>query len=424
MIRTWSWSMLAAAVAGVAAAVPAAILPAGLGVAVAGTVLCGLAFLLWPWAVLPVGIIGGSIASGLLNVTDVRMFVVMHTLPLVAGCTALVVRHLAGWRPDRSPQWRSSSIAMAALGVGIGVAAVYGLAMGHLPWNVLVATYQVAVVPAYFFLALHTLRTRSWLRAAALLYLVPVAVLTTIELATPGRHGGLLSALAIPPLMVLAGRARGWYRAGLVLLAAVFLADVALASYRGVWLAVGLAILIMLVRGGPVVRRGLLVTVAGAVLLLGVLTLHSGVRERSAAVATAFERDAGHRGPESAVGLETFATRPLVGAGLGQSTQQVYVKGFTVTDVGPVYHAFWVMILANLGLVGLFAVLWPVLRTLRAGLTQHNGIALAFAALTCGFLGAAFFAGPTDGHWELGLLPALTVIARQTGRRSRVLEAQ
>ncbi|MFY1669594.1 O-antigen ligase family protein [Plantactinospora sp. WMMB334] len=411
MSRLWVPSALTAGAIGAATALPVAILPTSLGVAVGGTVLCALGFVVWPWAVLPVGIIGGSVASGLLGVADVQTFVIMHTLPLVAGCAALAVRYLLGWWPEQSPPWRRTGLAMAVLSAGIGVAAVYGLAMGNLPRNVLVAAYQVAVIPAYFFLALHTLHTRRWLRAAALLYLVSAGVLTTIELSNPGRHGGLLAVLAVPPLMVLAGRARGWRRAGLALLTAVFLADVVLASYRGIWLVTGVAVLILLVRGGAAVRRGVLVTVTGAILLFGLISLHPGVRERSTVVTMALERDAGHRLPESAVGLAAFATQPLVGAGLGQSAQQVYVEGYTVTDVGPVYHAFWVMILANSGLLGLFAVLWPVLRALPAGLARRNPLALAFAALTCGFLGAAFFAGPTDGHWELGLLPALTLLA-------------
>ncbi|MFD0967969.1 hypothetical protein ACFQ3X_04840 [Plantactinospora endophytica] len=399
-----------AAVAGTTVAVSAAVLPGQLGIAAAGTVLCGLGFVVWPWAVLPMGIIGGSIASGLLGVADVQTFVLLHTLPLVAGCAALVVRRMllpavAVGRPS------TSTVAMAGLSVATAVAAVYGLALGNQPWNVLVAAYQVAVIPAYYFLATYTLDTPRRLRAGAVCYLSVVGVLTAIEIATPGRHGGLLSALAVPPLMVLAGRAHGWYRAGLILLTALFLTDVVLASYRGIWLAAGTAMLIMLVRGGRVVRYGVLAAVAGAILVLGASSLHSGVRERSSVVSLAFQRDSGHRVPESTVGLDAFAAAPLLGAGLGQSSPQVYVKGFTVTDVGPVYHAFWVMILANLGLLGLVAVLWPVARTLRAGLTRHNDLALAFAALTCGFLAAAFFAGPTDGHWELGLLPALTMLA-------------
>ncbi|MGX7671281.1 O-antigen ligase family protein [Plantactinospora sp. DSM 117369] len=402
-------TVAAAAVAGTAVAVPAAVLPAHAGIAAAGTVLCGLGFVLWPWAVLPIGIIGGSIASGLLGATDVRTFVVLHTLPLMAGCAALVVRRIL--LPTAVPARPSpSGVAMAGLAIATAVAAVYGLALGNQPWNVLVAAYQVAVIPAYYFLATCTLDTPRRLRAAAICYLSTIAVLTAIEIATPGRHGGLLSALAVPPLMVLVGRTRGWQRAGLVLLTALFIADVVLASYRGIWLAAGVAVLIMLLRGGRVVRRGVLATVAGAVLLLGAISLHSGVRDRSSAITVALQRDSGYRVPESAVGLDAFASQPLLGAGLGQSTPQVYVNGFTVTDVGPVYHAFWVMILANLGLLGLIAVLWPVARTLRTGLAQHNGLPLAFAALTCGFLGAAFFAGPTDGHWELGLLPALTML--------------
>lgn len=411
---------VAGALAGVAAAGPVALLPGDVGLAAGAGVLCLVVFLRWPWAVLPVGIIGGTIAAVLLGDGGIQAYVVLHALPLAAGGAALLLRRLAGAAPARpsppGPVDRRSHLGMSILAVLTVVAAGYGLALGNLPWNVLVATYQIAVIPAYFFLAMHTLDTPGRLRAAAILYLTTAGILTAIELATPGRHGGLLSSLAVPPLMILAGRARGWQRAALVLVVSVFIADVVLASYRGVWLAAGLAVLILLLRGGPVVRRGVAVSMAGAALILVAFSFNDGIRERAAEMTSALERDAGHRMPESAFGWDVFTARPLVGAGLGQSVPQVYVEGFTITDVGPVYHAFYVMILANLGLVGLVAVLWPVLGALRAGLRQRDGSALAFAALTAGFLAAAFFAGPTDGHWELGLLPALTLLAARHRR--------
>lgn len=200
-----------------------------------------------------------------------------------------------------------------------------------------------------------------------------------------------------------------------MLVAAGFTADVVLASYRAIWLAAGLAILIMVVRGGPVIRRGVAWTVTGGILLLAGLSLSAGVRERSSVMMTAFGRSAGHRAPEAAVGVDVFATQPIAGAGLGQSSRDIYLPGMGMTDVGPVYHAFYVLVLANFGLIGLCAVLWPVLRTLRVGFADRDGMPLAFTALTCGFLVGAFFAGPTEGHWELGLLPALTLLTARAG---------
>jgi hypothetical protein len=114
-----------------------------------------------------------------------------------------------------------------------------------------------------------------------------------------------------------------------------------------------------------------------------------------------------------------FSAQPLFGAGLGQRTPQIYIPGFAVTDVGPVYHAFYVLLLANLGIVGLCLVIWPILRCTWVGLRDRSGPGLAYAGLTAGFLAAALVSSPTDGHWELGLLPALTVLTATPLARSR-----
>jgi hypothetical protein len=121
---------------------------------------------------------------------------------------------------------------------------------------------------------------------------------------------------------------------------------------------------------------------------------------------------AGYRHAEAVVGLRVWSEHPFLGAGLGQTTRSVYLEGFGLTDVGPTYHAFWMVVLANLGLVGLLAVLAPLLVAVSAGMSTPSGPALGFAATLCGFLCSATFAGPTDGHWELGLLAALTMLTR------------
>ncbi|MEU6078416.1 O-antigen ligase family protein [Micromonospora sp. NPDC047074] len=409
--------VLAGAVLGVTLSL-VLMLPGPAAPAGAGALLFLLVFLLWPWTVLPVGILGGALAGAFLGGGDIRVYVAAHLLLLATGGVALAVRH--GLRLDTRPRRTPAHTGMLCV-VGLTVVgAGYGLAIGNLPTQVLVAAYQIAILPVYFFLAIHTLTTRRRLVAAGLLYLAAVVGLTAVSMAVPGRHGGLLALLAAPMLMWVAGRTRGLRRATAVVLAAFLCADVLLASYRGIWLAAGVTFLVMLVLGRRSVRLGMAATAAAGILVAGLLALHPGVRERAQEIGDGLRQSAGYRGPESIVGLGVFAERPLLGAGLGQSTTDIYLADFASTDVGPVYHAFYVTLLANVGLVGLGLVLWPILRSIRAGLASRDGPGVPFAALCCGFLVAAMFAAPTDGHWELGLLPALTLLTspwRATGAR-------
>ncbi|MFI7080255.1 O-antigen ligase family protein [Micromonospora sp. NPDC049903] len=393
----------------------ATMLPGIMAVAATGALVFLAVFLIWPWTVLPVGIVGGAVAGGLVGGGDVRTYVAAHLLLLAVGATALLIRYALG--VGRGGRRTPADTGMLVV-IGLTVAAAcYGLAIGNLPTEVVVAGYQIAILPLYFFLATHTLTTDRRLIAAGLLYVGVVAVLAAISMTVPGRHGGLLTLLAVPPLIWYAGRARGWRRVASVLLAGFFAIDVVLASYRGIWLAAAVTLMIMLVFGGRAVRTGLAATAATGCVVATLLALDPGVRERAQEIATGLEQSAGYRASESVVGLDVFAQRPVLGAGLGQSTTDVYLADFALTDVGPVYHAFYVTLLANVGLLGLALVLWPVLRGIRGGLVDRDGAALPFAALCCGFLGAAVFAAPTDGHWELGLLPALALLTVRERRK-------
>ena len=138
-----------------------------------------------------------------------------------------------------------------------------------------------------------------------------------------------------------------------------------------------------------------------------------GDHARSVEMINALSRNPGYRLPEAVVGLHTFAESPFIGHGIGQATRKVYLPTFEVADVGPLYHSFWVTIMANLGIVGLACVLWPIFVALRVGTRVREGAPLGFSALMVGWIAGAMFAGPTDGHWELGLLPALTILAYQ-----------
>jgi O-antigen ligase len=412
-----AWFVAVAAATAAAVAVLAGV--SGLvGLVGTGFLVTWLVFVLWPWAVLPTAIIGGTVASALIGDTGVHMLVTMHAIPVVAGLLALITRTSLGYDRDLVPRFYRRAGLLAP--IVLAALAVYGLAVGNATTPVFVATYHIAVLPAYFLMAMHTLGSPQWRTRAAILFTAPVVGVALFSFGLPGRHGGLLSLLAMAPLMVLAGQSRRWHRTAYALMAAALAADVVLSSFRGIWLAAGVVVAILLLRGGTTIRRGVLITALTVVtvyLFVVALGLSPFLQGRSATVAEQVDRDAGYRLPEAEVGLRVFESRPWLGAGPGQSTPDVYLPGFAVTDVGPVYHAFYVLILANIGLLGLCAIAWPMLRAVRLGLAERDGMALAFAALTCGFLVNALVTGPNEGHWELGILPALILLLRQRAPR-------
>ncbi|MFI7658071.1 hypothetical protein ACIBTW_04205 [Micromonospora parva] len=76
------------------------LLPGPVGLVAAIAVLCAGVFLLWPWAVLPVGIVGGAVLSG----GDVRAFIAVKVLLLAAGGAALAVRRWLGVETTPRPR--------------------------------------------------------------------------------------------------------------------------------------------------------------------------------------------------------------------------------------------------------------------------------------------------------------------------------
>lgn len=397
-----------------------------------GFAACVTAFAIWPWAVLPTGILLGTSATVWAGRTDVRSIAVVHLVPIVAGWAGLVVRRAFTTDAVESRERRSivlspPSIGMAGAGALVMVAALYGLALGNHIDDVLAATYHLGVIPLYYFTAIATLASREWRQRAALAYVVVVTVLTAISMTSPGRHGGLLSSLAIPLLLVAISRTTGQRRVVLALVTAGLAIDVALGSYRGIWVALAIALGVLAVRGGPSIRSGLfrvgLLCAIGAAVVVAAATVSNVVRDRVSHVGDALTRGPGYRAAEARIGLRVFADRPLFGAGSGQSTPPQYVADFRITTVGPIYHAFYVVLLANVGLVGLIVVLSPIVRATWMGLGSTDLIPVALAALTAGYLVAAMVISPTNGHWELGLFPALTVLTLRSATVARDLPA-
>jgi hypothetical protein len=407
---------LAAAVCGILGASLLDLVPGRSSVLAAGAVLCLLVFVLWPWSVLPVGVVGVTAATPLLGDGHLTFIVLLHTGVLALGSVALLLRRIVS-APGDSPVRTIADAPMLAMVAIVLLGGGYGMESGNDPHKVSIAAYELGVIPAYYFLTTHTLTSPRRLRAAGILYVVCAAGLAASEFAQPGRHGGLLSLLALPPLLIAAGRVDRWKRAGVALLLAGFTADLVFASYRAMWLAAAVALVLLLARTtAPIRRAAITAGVCGTTVMLLAAASSAGAHSRSTLMGDELHQGAGYRTSEAAVGLQVLAHRPLFGAGLGQTVPHVYLPGFAVTDVGPTYHVFYVMILANVGLLGLAVTLWPILRAAKAGMATRDGYALAFSCLTCGFLAAAAFAGPSDGHWELGLLPALALTAARAER--------
>lgn len=431
----WWLAALAGAAIGPAGAAILALAPGPLGLALAGGFLCWLTFTALPWLVLPVGVLGGAVVAWQVADGDTATLVTVHVCIVAAAVLALLTRRIGrpGERRTRTP----ADLPMLLVGVVALLGAGYGLTLGQPAYDVLVGSYHLAVVPAYFFLATATLTSPRRRQAGAVAYVSGAAVLAALGLATPGQHGGLLSALALVPLLAYAAGTTQWHRAGLGLLGGLFGADIVLSGQRTVWIAVGVAVVVLLVRGSLDLRRCVGAAMLACVALLaGGVAFSDGMWERSSTIVETLSSPVGDLGPETEASLLAFADSPLVGHGAGHrveaSTPSTALSpppasllppsssGAAVTP--PDGRPFWVTVLATVGVLGLAFLLWPLALAVLRGLALHDGAALGSAALLCGFVASAVFAGPGDGHWELGLLGALvwlSVPVRAAAQASR-----
>ncbi|GAA5027202.1 O-antigen ligase family protein [Actinopolymorpha pittospori] len=423
-VSLWGLGALASAALGTLAVV---ILQVGSGLLpplLVGAVISFLTFLVWPWSVLPAGILGGYLAAGALAGHNLAVIVIIHAGIVLTGALAILVRRLLS--PDSERRFKTvADIPMLVLAAVIVAGACYGLARGNEPYEVVVATYQLAVIPGYFFLATYSLGTVRRLRLAGTVFILGTVGLATAALPGLGGHVSLFSAMILPTLLVIVSTVGTWMRAAIVAAVVVLVIDIMLAGYRAVWLASAVVLAIILLRGSARLRRGV-VTALGisALVILGSAAFSTDIQRQSTFLTEKLASSPGYRGPEASVGLSVFFDSPFAGQGLGQTTPDVYLPTFQVTDVGPVYHVFWVGILANLGLVGILALAWPLVVAVIAGLRARRDHSTAMTALTCGFVIAATFAGPTDGHWDLGLMPALILLVTQVGANRNTTPAK
>jgi hypothetical protein len=411
----WVMAGLAGAILGPAGAAILYFVPDQLGLAIVSGLLCFFCFLALPWLALPTAMIGGGIATAVTG-TQVAagqtwMVAATHIGVVAAGTAALTARRLLGaprrGRPVRTPADKPMLLLVI---VGL-IGALYGLAQDHHPADVLVGSYQVGIIPAYFFLATHTLTTSARRTAAAIVTVAGTLALAALAMVGPDRDGGLLSALALVGLAVVAVRTSGWRRLGVAMVLVPLAADVALTGTRAVWVSTIVALAVLLLWGSSRLRGRLAICgLAAGLLLVGGVLVSPEVSGRMSTMSDQLTRSAGSLGPGSSMGLHAFSESPIIGTGFGHTTTDDASPGFTASTSGPVYSSFWTTLLANLGLLGLVALLWPLALAGRAGLRDRHGLPLAFVALACGFAIGGGLATPAGGHWELGLLPALTFL--------------
>jgi len=126
--------------------------------------------------------------------------------------------------------------------------------------------------------------------------------------------------------------------------------------------------------------------------------------------------DGGYRVPEAVIGLAAFRQSPVFGLGVGYHTPPIWVETMGYMSVGPIYHVYYVSYLASQGILGLGLVCWYFLavlfsreaRAMRrdASPDPWAAVALGLQAAFVGAIFAAFFSGPSDGHWTWGVLGA------------------
>ncbi|MGH3487238.1 MAG: hypothetical protein ACRDP8_04885 [Actinopolymorphaceae bacterium] len=433
----WVMAGLAGAILGPAGAATLYFVPDPLGLALVSGLVCFFCFLALPWLVLPAAMVGGGFAAAVAG-TEVAagqtwMVAATHIGVLAAGAAALTARRLLGaphrGRPVRTPADKPMLL-FAIVGL---IGALYGLAMDHQPADVLVASYQIGIIPAYFFLATHTLTTPSRRTAAVVATVAGTLALAAIALVGPDRDGGMLSALVLVVLAVVVVRTSGWRRLGLAVVLVPLAADVALTGTRAVWASTGVALVVLLLWGTSALRGRLATCGLVAVLLIvGGALVSPDVSGRMSTMTADLTRSAGSFGPGSSVGLRAFGESPIIGTGVGHTTATSTdattaddaTPDATASTVGPVYPSFWTTLLANLGILGLIALLWPLAIALRSGFRDRHGLPLTFVALTCGFAIGGGLATPGGGHWELGLLPALTFLTTVAVPAARFLPQQ
>ena len=93
----WFTSIVAGGLCGAAGVLSRCLWPRPFGLLGVAAFVCLVTFTVWPWLVLPVGILlSGPLTSNALAGRDVKTAVALQAGIVVAGCMAMLFRRLAG----------------------------------------------------------------------------------------------------------------------------------------------------------------------------------------------------------------------------------------------------------------------------------------------------------------------------------------
>ena len=412
-----------------------------LGLAVA----VGLTTLIWPELAVPAIIIGAGLLDAQLGHGRVRHLVFVKLA--LFGCGGLGVALAMAKRHSRVARIRTPADvpALCLVCYTAGSAAYAYLCAGYDLDSVAVAGYHLSQLALYHFLVTTTLGRADSLRRAGIITVTWSVLWIIPSLLTPGRGGGSATMWLIVLLCYVTASRSSW---SLLVWTALPLAllDTLTSGYRTLWVSVaaqvgwlancGLRSRLRQLRGTATTLTVL------CVLIAGVLAARSFVLTSLPAAETldrfsASLVDGGYRVPEALIGLAAFGQSPVFGLGVGYHTPPIWVETMGYMSVGPIYHVYYVSYLASEGIIGLGLVFWYFLavlfsreaRTARrdASRSPWAALALGLQAAFVGAIFAAFFSGPSDGHWTWGVLGAGSLLpaiwATQQSADSRWREA-
>jgi len=331
---------------------------------------------------------------------------------------ALALRRVTGDREYvrlRTPLDRP----MLAYGLWIIAMMVYGLVRGNPFEDVMTAAHELGQIPVIYFLLTSVLGDWRRVTNLAVAFGTLNAPLALYNVFAAGRGGGLYSSLIVVPLFALLmhGPKDLKHRPLLWVYVYICVLDLLLCEHRTLWVTTGLG-LMYLTRTYLREARGIASVVLVVALAVGFVALAQPGGETLGSATERFTHGGGRRTAELQLGLGWwYLNDPIFGSfGGGTGFDVPWPNSQGWYPIGPWFHNFYLTTLFNIGVPGTLIYLWlaysvmlgpHVRRLARAKLPGQVAAVVGTQAVYLGWLIGANFSGPREGHWELGVLPAL-----------------
>lgn len=304
----------------------------------------------------------------------------------------------------------------------------YGIYNGHAGKDILISVWAIQQIPIYYFITKLTLVDEKSMKINLYLLTIMAIVMALFSLTADDRLvvgsaaiGGYISHIVIVPLIILI-ISKGKLKAKLIyaVLIILFLSDIIIGGSRRFIVPV-LASLFMLILFHKNRTKIIISLISCSILALLLFDIIQPGGKGLDFVLYQMTRGEGYRGAERLVAYrEVFNNYPIIGAGFGQRYEAMLVGTKGVIRPGPTFHSYYATLLVNMGLIGtILFLLLPLVTTIHVikSLKEkanyigaiHKNLVLAFLGFYIGWVFTAQFDAPRDGHWLIGLLPALIV---------------